>query len=504
MVSGTHEKKVPIQKSAGVTASEQYLAALCERSFLSLWSYPNVHRDQGRHDGKGVGKELCDILVVFDQHIIVFSDKSCGFPDTGNLGVDWCRWFRRAVQKSANQVYGAERWLRDHPDRVFVDPACTQPFPITLPPPQTARVHRVVVALNAATRCKLFFNNSGTGSLMIQPDIVGDAHLASPFRIGQLDPARGYVHIFDDVTLNIILRELDTITDFTEYLTRKEAAVTSGRLGGAAGEEELLAHYLTELNGEGHHDIIIPADVTAAWFIEGSWQDVSSNTQYAAKKKADQQSYAWDRLIEAFSKHIAAGTLASGNEHPLTDHELGLRIMASEPRLARRNLAEAILDLMRNAPRDKQAVRHVLSKQSPERGYVFLVSPKQSHDSYDQYRQKRTALLAAYCHVAKLKSPALLDIVGIAVDLPGPDGGSEDLLYLNARNWTEEENARTRELQEVTGILVSPRETHYHDNEYPEGPPLFSEPPTERGNRRQRRAVRAEARRRRKRQHLLG
>mgnify|MGYP000638553306 CR=1 FL=1 len=28
------------------------------RTFLSLWSYPNVFRDQGQRDGRGDGKEL--------------------------------------------------------------------------------------------------------------------------------------------------------------------------------------------------------------------------------------------------------------------------------------------------------------------------------------------------------------------------------------------------------------------------------------------------------------
>jgi hypothetical protein len=37
-------------RSEGTTASERYLAKLCQKSFLSLWSYPNVFRDQGRHE----------------------------------------------------------------------------------------------------------------------------------------------------------------------------------------------------------------------------------------------------------------------------------------------------------------------------------------------------------------------------------------------------------------------------------------------------------------------
>lgn len=71
-----HPQPAPVQPAEGVTDAERYLAKLCKRSFLSLWSYPGVFRDQGRVDGKGDGKEVCDLLVVFDNHIIIFSDKA--------------------------------------------------------------------------------------------------------------------------------------------------------------------------------------------------------------------------------------------------------------------------------------------------------------------------------------------------------------------------------------------------------------------------------------------
>ena len=53
------------------------------------------------------GKEICDLLVVFDRHLFVFSDKYCAFPDTGDIALDWCRWYKRAIKKSADQVWGA-------------------------------------------------------------------------------------------------------------------------------------------------------------------------------------------------------------------------------------------------------------------------------------------------------------------------------------------------------------------------------------------------------------
>lgn len=207
----------------GVTAAERYLKRLCDHSSLSLWSYSGIYRDQdvGRNRE---GKEVCDLLVVFENHILIFSDKDCAFPDTGNLRLDWSRWFRRAVWESAGQVWGAERWVRTYPDRLFTDRKCTQRFPIDLPKPSDAIFHRIVVAHDVSPRWKR--EHGGSGSLMITPHRIGKMHydpLVSdlmPFAVGDLDPTKGFVHVFDDTSLEVVMRTLDTVTDFIHYLSK--------------------------------------------------------------------------------------------------------------------------------------------------------------------------------------------------------------------------------------------------------------------------------------------
>src|SRR5687768_5334548 len=113
---------VPIVRRDGITPAEQYLKMLCDNTFLSLWSYPGLFRDQG-------AKEVADLLVVFEQDVIIFSDKDCVYPTTPDAQVNWTRWFRTAIVKGANQAWGAERWITAFPDRLFLDPKCTQPFP---------------------------------------------------------------------------------------------------------------------------------------------------------------------------------------------------------------------------------------------------------------------------------------------------------------------------------------------------------------------------------------
>src|SRR5712692_59311 len=121
-----------IHRHDGVTPAERYLKRLCDHSFLSLWSYSGVYRDQWLNRTVKEDKEVTDLLVVFENHIIIFSDKDCVYPHGDDQELNWRRWFRRAVQESAKQIWGAERWIKTNPQRLFLDHACTQPFPITL------------------------------------------------------------------------------------------------------------------------------------------------------------------------------------------------------------------------------------------------------------------------------------------------------------------------------------------------------------------------------------
>lgn len=177
-------------KSKGITPSEQFLANLCQGTFLSLWSYPNIYRDQGNAKNGGDGKEVCDLLVVCGNDLIVFSDKSCEFGDSGNSETDWSRWYRKAIKKSADQLFGAQRWILEHPERLFLDRRCTTAFPLELSDISQRRIHLVVVATGAKNRCQQQIK--GSGSLVLSPDIVGKQHVGadcSPFFVGQVEPS---------------------------------------------------------------------------------------------------------------------------------------------------------------------------------------------------------------------------------------------------------------------------------------------------------------------------
>src|ERR1700735_1144308 len=88
------------------TPSERRLAALADRTFLRLWSYPNTFNDRTKGSSGG-GQEFADLLAVCEKHCVLFSDKEVGWQNDKPLDLAWARWFRRGVEGAIAQLKGA-------------------------------------------------------------------------------------------------------------------------------------------------------------------------------------------------------------------------------------------------------------------------------------------------------------------------------------------------------------------------------------------------------------
>jgi hypothetical protein len=75
-------KAETVARNEGITPDERYLKRLCDRSFLSLWRYVGLYRNQ-KSDGKGDGKELCDLLVYAATTFLSSRIKVAGFKTPG-------------------------------------------------------------------------------------------------------------------------------------------------------------------------------------------------------------------------------------------------------------------------------------------------------------------------------------------------------------------------------------------------------------------------------------
>lgn len=115
---------IQINYGSGLTPTEELLKQLGERSFLRFWSHANPHISKG--------KELCDLLVVCGDFIIVFSDKNVVFNTGIPVGVAWPRWYKEAVGKSCNQLGGAMRHLIKLRSQIYKDKDCSVPLGLSI------------------------------------------------------------------------------------------------------------------------------------------------------------------------------------------------------------------------------------------------------------------------------------------------------------------------------------------------------------------------------------
>lgn len=438
------------------------------------------------------------------DHVLIFSDKAIDWP-SGEPEIAWNRWVKRSILKSGDQVRGARRWIATHPGEIFLDAACTKRFPLPLPPPERMKVHGIVVARGAKDACRAHFNG-GSGSLLIVPDVKGSDHLVGEhsrgrlFAVGDIEPDGPFIHVFDEVTLDVVLGELDTISDFADYLDRKSAFIRNGNLAFAAGEEELVAHYVSHTRKDGEHDFVhedqspfVPGQIVG--FEEGLYANLRRNPQYLAKKQADADSYIWDRLIGAFTKHMIAGTtiVPDGEEFDLSQHEQGVRHMALVPRTERRANGRAVIGALERSVEGPRFCRAMIPMDGrSDTGFFFLTLQVPPEDilpgGYDAYRRARSNLAEAYAFGFLEKYRFLNRIVGIATEPVNSKGSSEDLVLALPPEWTEEAVQQTRETCQRIGIMDAAvaKESRFTEFEYPDEThaPLVEKPLTKRQRRR--------------------
>ncbi|WP_254562492.1 hypothetical protein [Dyadobacter diqingensis] len=447
----------------GYNESEKYLIKMCDRTFLSLYSYPNVFRR------RTPASELCDLLVVVGDDIIIFSDKHCVYGNHEKPEVNWKRWFKSAVIASAKQLWGAESWIKQFPADIYLDPKNTLKFPINISISPSTRIHLILVAHGTQQPCRDALG--GIGSPIIDTSLKLIEDHDTPFIMGDISGRKTFVHILDDVAFELILTCLDTVTDFVNYINKREKFLKSGFLVQAAGEEELLADYLQTLDVDKEHNFTYPKpEFDGVSLIEGSWEKFVNSPHRHAQQEADKISYFWDNLIEEFSKHAINRSQHYVSEGGFVDAERAIRFMAREPRFSRRYLSKSFIDILTKTSGKQQLFRIMDPQLGTGIYYVFAALPHHNPktQSYKEYRSYRLDLLQSYCLVLRLIRPDAKYVIGIGME-SGIDVSkrAEDLICFDCSSWNYDLQKYVQELQAETGILTRYKRTEFNDTEYP-------------------------------------
>ena len=333
------------------------------------------------------------------------------------------RWRKRAIDKSCKQIYGAARWLESATHVV----TSTGEKGLALPDPDRRRVHYLAVALGGKGKTPIYFGDFG----------------------------KGFVHVLDETSLDVVMGELDTIEDFVKYLSDKKALYERGilTLFDGGGEEDLLAFYL-------HQGRTFP-EGPDFYVLEGNlWKSLAERDEFIRRKEADADSYFWDRLVELLVSDFRSRRLISDLPQAsteLSDVERILRVMARENRFHRRLLSKYAVEFLESS---RIRSRFVPSPSGVQ--YVFLTTkPGVS-------RNDRLMELAGRCWVARDLRRESTTVVGLATEDPARSSGfSFDVFYLHKQNWTCEDQKHGRMLREDFGYFANPEQTRMSGEEFP-------------------------------------
>lgn len=379
--------------------AEEAVHALARRSFLADWCYLNPRLPDGR--------ELCDLLVVFDDIATIWQIKDLKLDAEG-------RYKTSEVEKNLRQLSGARRQLVDLGRRIDLE-------------------------------------NPRRGRERFYPPITKQIYLISVFFGDPEEPfsfveavKNHTVHVFTRLFTEIILHELDTIADFVDYLREKEWLVARDKtITILGGEEELLAFYL--LNNRSFKRLDKPDHIL---ITEGSWKLLSSKPEYLAKKRADEISYYWDSIIDR--AHEAGGK-----------YEVVARELARANRVQRRFLSKVMFEAHVQAHHDDT---HDMFRRMVVTGgisYCFLFQDD------PEPHERRRAMLGAMCLVARGLNQQSRMVLGIATEKIIRPECSYDFSLLEIPEWTEEHQKEMERVQKEIGIFVRPEVCHMKEREYP-------------------------------------
>lgn len=426
------EEKMEIKKSEGLTKTEKYLAKLCERTFLKLWSFPNPTKDDGH--------ELCDLIAVFDNNVFIFFDRNNNslFNESKDFKTNWEKWKRKSIRDQLKTAHGAERYIRSNRD-FYIDNKRKILFPINFNR-EKSRIFKIIIAHGAKEKCEEYSEQNESGSLAIIYENIA-ADINAPFFI-KLDRDKP-VHVFDSNSVEIIFNELDTFFDFKEYLIAKEDALKKYNLT-YCGEEDLLAHYYYNFDEKrnkhfiGYHE----KNINMLMIGEGEWKDFIKSDTYKYKKEKDRISYFWDELIQKTTNNALNGKLLGDSD--LFNNKSAIFEMAKEPRFHRRELSKDMIEKIEKFPTNKAEIfRYITFMPSfyKNMGYVFLqFMINDGKSTIEEKREIRQKILEIACGVAKNKFEYLKYVVGIAMEPPKICKNiSEDFLLLDCTSWKNKE-----------------------------------------------------------------
>ncbi|EPF6632701.1 MULTISPECIES: hypothetical protein [Klebsiella] len=463
-----NKKTIFPKKNIGVTETERKLSAICDKTFLKLWSWTSLYNDEGiKKNGKG--KEICDLLVYYSNTVIIFSDKEIIYtensekntPEEDGTSVAWKRWKRRAVESSVKQIEGAENWIRTHYDRIYFTERClsSEKFPfINSENINQLKIYRVAIANGC--QYPLYLGNG------VHDGIITNCR----------DRHGNYIHVFDSSTIEALTQDLSTVNEFVRYLEEKERVAREGFFTNYDKliELDLLATYILSPSATRDPGLYFKEE---GFKIE-SFNELNSANDYFVGKQEDQFSIIFDDFIECVSDQFIKGEVICTGLTKFEANQKVLEVLCDFDRLTRRELSKGIIAKFKETLGRAISSRSILlggNDLSYTRNSIFavVIFPKAVCKKMNkvEYEKERRLVAEAYAIYYQQKISMDREIVVAAFDNISESPVMWDtnyrsfmarvykkdfaLVYREKKNFTKQEINLFHEIQDRWGILKS-------------------------------------------------
>lgn len=283
-----------------------------------------------------------------------------------------------------------------------------------------------------------------------------------------LDPELPFIHVLDGISLEFIMGELDTITDFVNYFYVKEKIIRNKYNYSLtyAGEEELLAYFLTNRTIEDPKlhlaemllSKVVEINANAIALTEGLWDEYINGNSRQEYKREHKESLFFDHFIEVISNAIIAGDVGIGQNLSIRSHEVAIRTLATESRLARIRLGQHFYTKYCTNPSNSKSSLVMQSPTVKDLIYIFLLLPRDKGQKYSEYREQRAIFAQLYARVINYEK-GFEKIVVIVTEPKGSYGRSEDVYFYEiTKKLTARDRKELKEIKNKFGILNKVKE----------------------------------------------
>lgn len=353
---------VPMDDSEPVgKAAEDLVERICNRAFFRDF----VVRDPKYKNPSGKELEAADVLVLFGKEALTIQVKARphGRKDSETEEVYENR-LRKRIEAGAKQVPTLTRALRTG-GLTEVTTARGLRIPIN---PDKIEVIRGIVILDLPAERPLPAADKTT------------------LYAGVSEWSGVLVHAFLSDDFDVMLEELDTLSDFLAYLAFRERMYGAKKLSPLTRNLDLLAFYKI------HHDLrdaAVKGDIGLIAIDDGMWEYYIG--AYAEprrrRRKLDEPSFFVDKAIEFL------GVAFTGYEEEYRDQWLSMaRELASFTRVQRRYIGEKWMAAMHRAVHNGYAYTVCILEEKPREAFVVYAGPEEG-------RSERLEALASAAYV---------------------------------------------------------------------------------------------------------